>query len=241
MLQISALILTLFFPFSALPGVPVQTAFFQSTKPPVVQTVIVTQISGSAPTIHPTTIPVRVTPTPTVKLMPTVTPTPRPVIVTPTPTPTPQIAVIPTVTPTPTPIPSQSVPTPISVSSKSSSNINLGGGITSMMQQINDYRWSKGLAPVQAESNTCGFAQTRANEITSDFSHAGFTNRLNSHSLPYPSYTLVNENLAMDSNQSDVVNLWIHSPEHEANLTANTPYGCVEGSGNYYVYEGWKP
>lgn len=154
------------------------------------------------------------------------------------PFPSPTIAPQPTkaIIPTPT---KASLPTttPISAPSASSS--------TTMedffLQKINDFRHSKGLSSVKKNLNTCNFAKIRAQEITSGFNHDGFTNRINSKSLPYPSYSLVTENIAMNSNYQDVVNQWANSAGHAANMSADTTYACVQASGNYYAYEGWKP
>ncbi|MDE2026531.1 MAG: hypothetical protein KGJ07_08650, partial [Patescibacteria group bacterium] len=100
---------------------------------------------------------------------------------------------------------------------------------------------SRGLAQVVSNSLTCDFAKTRALEITTDFSHAGFRNRLDNHSLPYANYSLVTENIAETSDYTKVVDLWANSPGHAANMRADTPYVCVEYNGNFYAYEGWKP
>lgn len=141
---------------------------------------------------------------------------------------------LPAAAPQPSPI-STPIPTPAPSS----------GGSGSMedyfIQKINDFRHSKGLPSVQKDSNTCNFAKVRAREITGGFSHDGFTSRVNSRTLPYPSYSLVAENIAMNSNYQAVVDAWANSPGHAANMSADTPYVCVESNGNYYAYEGWKP
>lgn len=163
-------------------------------------------------------------------IVPTI-PVPSPTIA-PTITPQPTKTVIPTSTKALLPI-----TTPIPAPSTSNS--------TTMedffLQKINDFRHSKGLSSVQKNLNTCNFAKIRAQEITSGFNHDGFTNRINSKSLPYPSYKLVTENIAMNSNYQDIVNQWANSAGHAANMSADTPYVCVEVLGNYYAYEGWKP
>ncbi|MCL5784689.1 MAG: CAP domain-containing protein [Patescibacteria group bacterium] len=138
----------------------------------------------------------------------------------------------PSVTPTPKPS-ATSTPTPTLPVSNTTGN--------SYIYQINNYRRSQGLSPVKTDPYTCNFAKIRAGEIVRNFSHDGFTNRINSKTLPYPKFSYVTENIEMNSNSSDVVNQWINSPEHAANLRADTSYACVESSGNYYAYEGWKP
>jgi len=109
------------------------------------------------------------------------------------------------------------------------------------MQKINEYRSSQGLSAVSTDSNTCGFAKTRAQEISSSFNHDGFTNRINSHTLPYSSYHQVTENIAMTSNYQEVVTMWVNSPGHAENMRQDTPFVCVERNGDFYDYEGWRP
>lgn len=110
-----------------------------------------------------------------------------------------------------------------------------------IMQEINNYRRSQGLSEVRTDSYTCNFAAIRAQEIASGFNHDGFTNRLNNRTLPYPSYKSVTENLAKTSNYKDVVNLWINSSGHAANMRKDTSNVCVRQNGSYFAYEGWKP
>lgn len=110
-----------------------------------------------------------------------------------------------------------------------------------IMSAINAFRVSKGLSTVQTDSYTCSFAAIRAKEISSGFNHDGFTSRLNSKTLPYPSYKQVTENLARTSDFKRVVSMWINSPGHAANMLKDTPYVCVGSYGDFYAYEGWKP
>lgn len=109
------------------------------------------------------------------------------------------------------------------------------------MQKINEYRSSQGLAGVKTDSYTCGFAATRAEEITRSFNHDGFSNRINSRTLPYPSYRKVTENIAMTSDYKQVVTMWINSSGHAENMRQDTPNVCVAKFGSYYAYEGWRP
>lgn len=165
-----------------------------------------------------------VTPTPTVTPFPTATPTPT-LILTPTKVPTPTKR--PTLTPTKSP---QVTTQPLS---------NSAGDY--LLQKINDYRASQGLASVKTDSYTCGFAATRAEEISHSFNHDGFSSRINSHTLPYPSYHKVTENIAMTSDYKQVVTMWINSSGHAENMRQDTPNVCVVQFGNYYAYEGWRP
>lgn len=159
--------------------------------------------------------------------------TPIPTITeTPTPTLTPTSTSTPTPTVTPTTIPKPII-TKIPIQHSS-------GGMSDLLSQVNEYRKSQGLSPVSSNSETCSFAKTRAQEISTDFSHTGFNNRVNAHSLPY-TYHEVTENIAMNSNQNDVVAEWIKSPGHAENMRKNTPYVCIEKFGEYYAYEGLRP
>lgn len=153
------------------------------------------------------------------------------------PTPSLKPTVVPTQVPVPTPVPvvtSKPSPTVIPTQAPQPSS-------SLFLDQINNYRHSQGLTAVQSDSNTCNFAKIRAQEIANNFNHDGFNNRISSKTLPYPSYTKVIENIAMTSNSGDVVNMWINSPGHAANMRADTPYACVQSSGNFYAYGGWKP
>lgn len=141
----------------------------------------------------------------------------------------------PTLTPSPTPTPKPSN-TPLPSTSPTSTTIR-----DYLVNAVNNYRQSQGLFTVSTDTYTCDFAKIRAQEISINFNHNGFSNRINSHTLPYPGYHLITENIAMTSNYTQVVNMWINSPGHAANMRADTPYVCVEKYGNYYAYEGWKP
>lgn len=169
---------------------------------------------------------ITVTPTKTTASIPTKTPTP-----TPRATSTTQQLVK-----TPTPIKSGPTSAPAVVASAATNDVT-----AYIMKEINDYRASQGLGSVQTSKETCDFASIRAQEITSNFSHDGFTQRRDSKSLPYASWTAITENIAMTSNYKDVVTMWKNSSGHAQNMRANTPYVCVMQSGNYYAYEGMKP
>ncbi len=156
-----------------------------------------------------------------IKPSPTTTPkTTRNPTQNPTPIPTRPISPTPTFTPTPAP-----------TSDVSSYLIN----------EVNKYRASQGLSPVQTNDQTCSFAATRAQEIATSFGHDGFTSRLNSKTLPYTTWSRVTENIAMTSDYQHVVPMWINSAGHAANMRADTPFVCIIQNGSYYAYEGMKP
>ncbi len=171
--------------------------------------------------IWPTPMQIQ-SPIPSTTIPPQQSPSPTPTIK-PTSTPTPTLR--PTNTPSPTP--------------KITSLLNAKQQY--ILSQINDYRISLGLSQVTANKATCSFAQTRATEISTNFTHDGFTSRINAHTLPYASYHNVTENIAMTSDYKQVVQMWKNSSGHAANMRSDTTYVCVAYSGSYYAYEGWKP
>ncbi len=147
-------------------------------------------------------------------------------------------------TPTPTPIYETSV-TPVAVTTSVAPTSSLGGKSENIqdyiLQKINEYRASQGLYKVQTDPYTCNFAKLRAEEISRSFNHDGFRRRIEDNSLPYPSYTKVTENIAMTSDYTQVVNMWIASSGHAENMRQDTPYVCIGQMENYFTYEGWRP
>ena len=133
-----------------------------------------------------------------------------------------------------TPTPASNEPSPQTITTTSN-------GSGDLLSQVNAYRATKGLSPVSEDSHTCSFANTRAAEITSAFNHDGFSSRVSSKNLPYPSYSEIAENIAMSSDPGDVVQAWIDSPGHNENMLKNTPHACIGRSGDYYAYESWRP
>ncbi|KKU63368.1 MAG: hypothetical protein UX87_C0026G0010 [Candidatus Amesbacteria bacterium GW2011_GWA1_47_16] len=150
---------------------------------------------------------------------------------------------LPRITPTITPLPSPTLiltsaltpsPTPTPVIT----TLNIP---TYLLIAVNDYRRSQNLSEVTSEPYTCNFAKVRAGEISVSFNHDGFRSRIDSRTLPYPSYSRITENIALNSSYKAVVPGWINSPGHAANMQADTPFVCIQKYGNYYAYEGWKP
>ncbi len=110
-----------------------------------------------------------------------------------------------------------------------------------ILDEINSYRQTKGLSRVSSNTETCSFAKVRAEEISNSFTHDGFNKRVTDKNLPYPSYQEVTENIAYNTDYTDVVKRWIASPGHEENMRKDTPFICVARSGDYYAFEGWRP
>lgn len=110
-----------------------------------------------------------------------------------------------------------------------------------ILEEINKYRELKGLTRVSSNTESCSFAKIRADEISHNFTHDGFNKRVADKNLPYPSYQEVTENIAYNTDYTDVVSRWIASPGHEENMKKNTPFICIARSGDYYAFEGWRP
>ncbi len=182
-------------------------------------------LSKKTPTSSPTP-PVR-----TRRRLPWVSPTKSPTV-TPTKIPTLQPTIVSTLAPT------KQVSTPIPTVAQPSSTDDKK---TFIMNAINEYRKSQGLSSVSTSTETCNFAKIRAQEISTDFSHAGFRSRIDNGTLPYKSWSVVTENIAMTSDYKNVVNMWIKSSGHAENMRKDTPFVCVEYHGNYYAYEAMKP
>jgi len=132
-------------------------------------------------------------------------------------------------TPTPTPVPTI-VPTPPPISKEDY-----------LLKEVNNFRTSKGLPSVSNDAKTCSFAKLRAKELTTGFNHDGFRNRVDNYQLPYPNYSNVVENIAMNKNYKGVISQWINSPGHAEKMLKDTPFVCIGIEGNFYAYEGWKP
>jgi uncharacterized protein YkwD len=109
-----------------------------------------------------------------------------------------------------------------------------------LLKKMNEYRRQNGLGEVGSDQATCDFAQVRAREIESNFSHDGFRSRISSGTLPYASYSYVNENIAQNSDFTKVIDSWIASPPHAENMRQNLSTACIRHSGEYYVFEGWR-
>lgn len=154
---------------------------------------------------------------------------------TPVPTDTPTLTPKPTLANTPTPIPKTEIKEDEVIK-------NTNGEIENyLLDRVNEFRMSKGLSVAISNSETCSFAKLRAEEISKSFNHDGFTQRINSQTLPYPSYKVITENIAMNSDYKEVINNWINSSLHAKNMLDDTPYVCIWRNGDYYAYEGWKP
>ncbi len=110
-----------------------------------------------------------------------------------------------------------------------------------IIKQVNSYRSSLGLSLVHTSEETCAFSAIRAKEIAFDFSHQGFERRKKSRDLPYTSWHVITENIAMTSDYTQVEKMWENSSGHARNMREDTPYVCVMQYGDYFAYVGLKP
>ncbi len=107
------------------------------------------------------------------------------------------------------------------------------------MQLINDYRTRNGLPALWTDNESLGAAATdRAMEAMIQFSHTRPNGQRYSTILTERgmSYSFACENLARGQLTAEqVVNDWISSPDHQANLlNPNALYGCVICAKGYY-------
>lgn len=174
-----------------------------------------------------------ITPVPPIKspiIIPTATPT-----LTPTPSPSPAPTATPTAEPPKTIVEVKQENKPDSPGENGPEDTN-----AYLMRKMNEYRRDNGLPEIGTDQATCDFADMRAREIESNFSHDGFRSRIDSNTLPYQNYSYVNENIAQNSDFTRVIDSWIKSPGHAENMRQNLSTACIRHSGEFYVFEGWR-
>jgi uncharacterized protein YkwD len=111
--------------------------------------------------------------------------------------------------------------------------------LSSMMSEVNAYRAKNGLSSVTTDSKSCAYATQRSKEIVSDFSHNGFNStRL---AQAYGRYSSAFENIASGYTYRTVINAWINSAGHAANMRSNVTYVCIGWTGSAFVMEGYRP
>ncbi len=221
---LSFFIASFFVPYKNLADVRVSVTFASDKK----STAVLGRNTFPTPTMNPKLAAFKKPKVPTPTNFTTPVPTKKLTV----PTPTKKVVS----TPTPTIILVKSVdPTPTKVQSTTSLSVQ-----EYIMNEINKYRETQGKSRVTTDSYSCDFAKLRAEEVSKNFDHAGFNSRAASHTLPYPPYEYVNENIAMTSDYKRVVDLWRNSPGHAENMRADTPIVCVEAYGDYYAYEGYR-
>lgn len=105
-----------------------------------------------------------------------------------------------------------------------------------VLAEINEYRKEFGLAPYIESPETCAFAEYRAKEVLRGWNHEGFLSTTTRESFYGPRHVAA-ENLAKNYEAQDVVEAWIESPTHEANLRRYLKNACVRSYENHWAFE----
>lgn len=108
----------------------------------------------------------------------------------------------------------------------------------SILYNINEFRSLYGLSSLSKNETLCKLANTRAEEIRTDWSHGQFQTELNNIDGMEGEFY---ENLARTFEPKDVVWAWSMSTmsHREAMLIPDMKYGCVAQIGDYYAFEGY--
>lgn len=102
---------------------------------------------------------------------------------------------------------------------------------TKELNMINQYRNLNGVAPLVQNDYLCGLAATRIFDITKNFNHDGFK------TMVCRNCTFISENLAENfPNNKNLLNAWIDSPGHNANLLRPVTDACVVSNNGYHVF-----
>jgi uncharacterized protein YkwD len=126
-------------------------------------------------------------------------------------------------TPTPTPTPKPSAPTPTPKPSQNSNNTSssVSSYANQVLQLVNAERAKAGLSPFATNSTLEAAADKRAQETSQSFSHTRpdgtkFSTVLQEYGI---SYRTAGENIAYGQRTpQEVVNGWMNSPGHRANI-----------------------
>lgn len=112
----------------------------------------------------------------------------------------------------------------------------LDGG--KLFNLVNKYRSDHGLPQLQWFHPLCEYSKKRSQEATTDWSHTGFNEDSKTGLLwQYcPDCIRVGENLAEGySSEEAILQGWINSPSHKANLDGDWTNACSYFYGNKYV------
>lgn len=104
-----------------------------------------------------------------------------------------------------------------------------------LLSIIQDWRLSQKLKTYAVDPLLCTFAKKRADEIfteKNDMSHDGIWKYKSDLFTTYEGFS---ENLARDWSPELMLDGWLHSASHEANLRRDRPLTCVKCKGYYCV------
>lgn len=93
---------------------------------------------------------------------------------------------------------------------------------------IQNWRQSEGLKPYIKDQRLCKLASTRLEQIKIDWSHDQFVPTVRKQFSKKMDYE-IGENLASDfRNEKSLLDDWLESPSHLANLKERYTYSCIE-------------
>lgn len=100
-----------------------------------------------------------------------------------------------------------------------------------LWEVVQNWRSENSYALYTEDERVCDIATIRLNNIKDDFSHSKFLEKAS-----YLRYKDFGENLARDfSTEEEVLNGWINSPGHLANLQKSYKYSCIQTDGRNVV------
>lgn len=104
---------------------------------------------------------------------------------------------------------------------------------SSVWDLVQRWRADNGLPMYQQNDRVCEIAQQRLNEVKTNWSHDGFRWE---RFCPNGD-CLLSENLARKfSTEQSVLDGWLSSSSHRANLQKDYQYACIATDGNYVVH-----
>lgn len=104
-----------------------------------------------------------------------------------------------------------------------------------LTEVVNEWRVREGYQPYAKANRLCEFAAIRAEEIQAEWSHSGF---YYDRVCTQEEQCYLAENLAKgQSTEEQVLDDWLHSASHAANLKASYTYACIVCDNNHCAHE----
>lgn len=106
---------------------------------------------------------------------------------------------------------------------------------TELFGLVNNQRNNKSLKSLTWDQNLCSYANRRALEIATNFSHEGFY-KMSDEMYKNLSYNHIAENLAENIYmKKSIVDAWLESPTHRENIEGQYSHSCIQCKGTYCV------
>jgi uncharacterized protein YkwD len=103
-----------------------------------------------------------------------------------------------------------------------------------LQESVNNYRIKQELPTLPTDQNLCAYAQIRAEEIKTDWSH----NQFWANHCVGTGYYACGENLAQGYlTKEQTLEGWVNSPTHLRNIKSNWSATCVKCSDNFCAQE----